>query len=187
MKKFDLIHTTILIVAILSAYAALQSFITFLSVLAYGIRLSYPDRQPADQIVFYLIPVVAFSAACILLIKNGRRYTTTLLKNDPEDSREEAAHWQLDRTNLIFVLFIGMGLYTLIHSIPYVISHFFELFRSKTVGAPAKDSAKTGLLIQLLVTTIGAFLIYAAPNLTDFIEKNIAARLGSNTQPDKDV
>jgi hypothetical protein len=45
-------------------------------------------------------------------------------------------------------------------------------------GSPAK----TNLIVQSLQVTFGAFLVYAAPTLTNFIEKTIAVRLDSTSQ-----
>jgi hypothetical protein len=90
----------------------------------------------------------------------------------------------LDRRNIVFALIIGIGLYTLIQAAPYVIVHLFELFRNKVgpdmfrQGSPGK----TNLIVQLLQVTIGAFLVYAAPTLTNFIDKTIAVRLDGESQ-----
>src|ERR1700754_3976576 len=172
MKKLDLIHTTVLIVAIFAGYAALQYFISFLSSLAYVLEVYYMDTQLIERFLYNLILIASFSAVCILLIKNGRRYTTTLLKYDPEMDWDNEILWQLDRKTMIFVVFIGIGLYMLVHSIPYTISYFIDLFRSKVGGEPGKEAtARSGFIIQLLQVSLSIFLIYSAPTLTNFIEK----------------
>lgn len=181
MKKIDLIHTTILIVAILAGYSALQYIIYVLSSVAYVSDLYYLRNQ---SLAYYLIMAALFAAVCIILIRNGRKYSALLLKDEPEGSWDEAMQWQLDRTNILLVLFIGMGLYTLIQSIPYVISDFFDFFRDKVGPRVFKEdgSRKGNFIIELLHTTIGAFLIYAAPALTNFINKKVAGRLDSDPQ-----
>ncbi len=151
--------------------------------------------------LYQLIPPILFSVACVLLIRNGRKYTAALLRMaQREDIEEEEGdakaappdeatgdnpiEWQLDRRNIVFVLFVGMGLYTLIQSSPYVIVDVFGLFRDK-VGADALRQGSPGrasLIIELLRVTIGAFLVYAAPALTNFIDKTIAVRLDSTSQ-----
>jgi CRISPR/Cas system-associated protein Cas7 (RAMP superfamily) len=87
----------------------------------------------------------------------------------------------LDRSNIILVLIIGMGLYTLIQSIPFALNDLYEIFRDKIAAEFVKEERpKRGILaVELLRVTIGAFLIYAAPSLTKFINKNIAVRLDS--------
>lgn len=186
MKKIDLIHTVILIVALLNAYSALEYFMRFISSLFYGVDL-YHWQIPAAAISNLIITGVFFGA-CVLLVKNGRKYASALLPNEEEASWDNATEWQLDRRNIIFVFFIGMGLYTLIQAIPYVVDHLFEFFTSNVSSGFSSRQEKNGsrgselLLIELLRTTIGALLIYAAPTLTNYIEKAIAVRLDGESQ-----
>lgn len=174
MKKIDLIHTTILIVAVLAGYSALEHLFYLLASVAY----SAGPYLYFERLLYDALMVVLFSVAGGILVRNGRKYAGQILKDEPEGSWEEAARLPLDRRNLLLVLFIGLGLYTLIQAAPYVISDLFELYRDKVNPSVLKEGRpKTGsLLIELLRTTIGVFLIYAAPTLTDFVIKKIAVR-----------
>jgi hypothetical protein len=182
MKKVDLLQTTILIVAILAGYDAVQNLISLLSYMAYGNDLY--RLQSISPIIYNLLMVVLHAIACVILLRNARKYATAILSDEEETSWEAAAEWQLDRRNIIFVLFIGMGLYTLIQAIPYAIDHFLEFFTSKVSRDPMQPQSarKNLLLVELLRTTIGGFLIYAAPSLTNYIDKKIAVRLDSGSQ-----
>src|SRR5580704_12909499 len=110
MKKIDLIHTTILIVALLNAYSALEYFMGFITSLFSGVDLYH--WQIPDAAISNLIVAGVFFGACVLLVKNGRKYAAALLPNEEEASWDNATEWQLDRRNILFVFFIGMGLYT---------------------------------------------------------------------------
>lgn len=177
MKKIDLIHTAILIVAILAAYAAIQYTIGLLSILAFlGDGAMF--KQASEQFIYTIIPIVAFTAACIILVKNGRKYATLILKDDPEGSWEDAPKWDLDRRNILLALFIGMGLHMLIQSIPSLLTDLYDIFSDKVHSYMLEGPGKKGSLIpDLLKTTIGAVLIYASPALTNFIDRSIAVRL----------
>jgi len=181
MNKTDLIHTTILIVGILCGYSALQSALYFLTSLTYS--ADFYHLQGIASPLENLIPVALYSIACAILIRNGRKYATSIHNNDEKSFAEDNVVWQLDRRNLIFILFVGMGLYTLILAVPYVISDFFDLFKDK-IGALGliKPAKKNFLVAELLRMTIGVFLIYAAPSFTNFIDKTIAVRLDSGSQ-----
>jgi hypothetical protein len=211
MKKADLLHTTILILAILAGYSAMQGVLYFLTYVTYA-----TDSAASTGLLLYqLFPALLFAVACVLLIRNGRKYTATLLKvadakNTEEEEEEETVpipetgasvaeatktaletvpvfeaagdadiERQLDRRNIVFALIIGIGLYTLIQALPYVIVDLFELYRNKVGSDTFRQVApgKTNLIIQLLQVTIGAFLVYAAPTLSNFIDKSIAIRL----------
>jgi len=179
MKKIDLIHTSILIVALLAGYEAIQNIISILSILAF-LGDGPVFKRVTEQFVFTLIAVGSFTAVCIILVKNGRNYAALMLKDDPEGSWEDAPKWDLDRRNILLALFIGMGLYTLIRSTPYILNDLYVLFSDKVSSNLQDRDRKNTLVIDLLNATIGSILIYAAPALTNFIDKTIAVRLENN-------
>jgi hypothetical protein len=185
MKKFDLIHTAILIVALFCGFSALQSTIDLLVLIATYTGYSRFAYQRPD-LVGYLIRTGLSIAATIILIRNSRRYATRLLHNEVENPPEPPPTWGLDRRSLILTLFIGMGLYTVIQALPYAIQHLFELFQSKVSAIPVSEdktsTASKFIIYELLRITVGTFLIYAAPTFTNYIEKKIAIRQGGVSQ-----
>jgi len=182
MKKFDLVHTTILIIAVLAGYSAMEYLFYLLSSLAYTGEAYHATRQFSERSVYFLIMIVLYAAACVFLVKNSRKYAGLLLKDEPEGSWEDASKWQLDRSNIILVLFLGIGLYVLVHALPYAVNDLYDLFKSKVDSSMfSQDSTKRdSLIIELLRIVVGALLVYAAPNLTQFIERTIAVRLDGN-------
>ena len=181
MKKIDLLHLTFLIIAILSGYAALQDLVSELSILAY---LGDPYFQLSYRASYYIILAIGYAIICITLIVNGRRYAGMLLKDELDATWEEASRWDIDRRNTLFVLFIGIGLYSLMQSAVSVLGDFFELFSAKVdFTASGHTPTHNYVLIDLLRLTIGACIVYAAPTLTNFIENNIATRMEGGKQP----
>jgi hypothetical protein len=195
MKKIDLVHTTILIVAVLCGYSALQSIFYILGVLS---DVDLYRQRPTDyasldihlflsggNLLPTIIQVALFSAACIILIRNGKKYAAAILQRaEPGAADENSVGVHLDRYNIIFALFIGLGLYTLIQALPNALYHSFQQFAYKISNdlyktlTPLKDH----LIMEWLRVVIGALLIYAAPSLTNYIEKKIAVRLDSGSQ-----
>ncbi|HEY8967737.1 MAG TPA: hypothetical protein VIM64_01555 [Puia sp.] len=177
MKKIDLIHTAILIVAILAGYMAIQTVISALSFITF-----YHGDGLSDQLAYLTIAFLGPAIVCLVLIRNGRRLAELMLKDEPEGSWEQASYWDLDRRNIIFVLFVGIGLYTLIADVPSLLVHLYQLFAEKVSPALLRtmNVNKDTLAIDLLRVTIGALLIYASPTLTHFIESTIAVRLNIN-------
>ena len=180
MKKFDLVHSTILIVAILCGYSALRLVLEMLSTLFYITGTYGPS--PFTFLSISLIQAALFFIACIILIRNGRAYTTALLRigSAEQPSEDDAVEWQLDRRNILFVLFIGLGLYTLIQAIPPVVTQAYSLFKDKISTDFTKTPARDSFAVDLLRIVIAALLIYAAPSLTNFIDKTIAVRLDAD-------
>lgn len=182
MKKVDLIHTTVLIVAILNGYSALQYVLSAITAATFTSTF-YPSRNRLDETIGFLIIAAFFAVIAFVLIKNGRLYADLILKYDPEKESDDAPKFDLDRSHLLFVLFIGTGLYVMIQALPHALYNTWLLFSTKV--SPANSEAPVGgnkIAVELLQVTIGALLIYAAPNLTNFIEKNIAARLNSDAR-----
>ena len=182
MKKADLVHLTLIIVAILSGYIALDNFISILSMLAW---MGDPYFEFTTQAAYPFLNGFLHALVCIALIANGRKYAAMLLKEEPEGSWEDASRWDLDRRNMLFVLFIGIGLYVLIQSGANAISDCYHLFAEKVdstsvFGLADRARAKPNRFdttVDLLKVIIGACLVYAAPVLTNFIENKIAVRL----------
>ncbi|HVV07007.1 MAG TPA: hypothetical protein VHC96_22415 [Puia sp.] len=174
MKKIDLVHTTLLIVGILAGYLAIVNIITALATLSiYGLEGGF------EQVAYFFFVCLCPAIAGIVIIRNGRSFAEVIMKNDPEGSWEQPSYWDLDRRNIIFVLFIGIGLYTLIAAIPSLLVHLYQLFAEKVTPALLRtpDVNKNTLATDLLRITIGTLLIYASPTLTNFIEQTIAVRL----------
>ena len=186
MKKFDLIHTTVLIVAILIGYMALQYVVSAISAIAFSVSSNYAGSNLQQVVTGYLVIAAFFAAAAFVLIKNGRKCTDLILRYDPETEFDDAPKFDLDRGNLLFVLFIGIGLYVVIQALPNALYNIWMLFSTKI--SPSNSNAPVDgskIALELLRVTIGALLIYAAPNLTSFIENKIAARGSSSIQSDK--
>jgi hypothetical protein len=131
MKKFDLVHTTILIVAILCGYSALRLVLDMLTGLFLIAGMYGTSTLPF--ISANLIQAVIYFIACIILIRKGRTYATAILRIGPAEkpSEDDSVEWQLDRRNILFVLFIGLGLYSLIEAIPPVLTQAYALFKDR--------------------------------------------------------
>lgn len=176
MKKIDLVHLTLIIIAILSGYSAVEYLMSIMSLVVY---LGDSYSHFSTRAISFLIYAFLYGIVCISLVANGRNYAAMLLKEEPEGSWEDAPRWDLDRRNMLFVLFIGLGLYIMIESAATLLEDCYQLFNEKA-GQAAKDTKPTYLVYQVLRFVFGACLVYAAPTLTNFIEEKIAVRLDSD-------
>jgi hypothetical protein len=185
MKKIDLIHATILIIALLAGYSAINTFIALLSFSGYISDIFMSESRMGAPLVSTLVTVILLSGTCILLIKNGRKLAERILKNDPETASDQTSDIPLDRHSLIFVLLIGMGIYIMIQAIPATLSDLFDLFQNKIATDLFKHTTpdKEKVIVELLRITVGAFLVFAAPTLTNWIDRQSARRSGGESQP----
>ncbi|HTR29982.1 MAG TPA: hypothetical protein VMH27_11980 [Puia sp.] len=200
MRKIDLLHTTILIVAILCGYAALRELLGVLNATFYASDIFYARSGYGAFILPSLIEAGGYVVACIVLIRNSERIAVSMLGNSrpeyeeflegeepsaaaPEMAEEpDQLEWKLDRMTVLYVFFIGLGLYTLIEYIPDLLNSVIGQFKTEVSGAlrlvqPERRNYRDYLLLDALRATIGALLIYAAPTLTNFIERTISIRL----------
>ena len=176
MKKIDLVHTTILIIALLAGYSAIQYFISLCSLFVFATSGGMSDGF-VQQTILSIILIMAQVILAVALVKNGHKYAGLLLKDEPEGSWEDAPKWDLDRHGILMVLFIGMGLYTLIQTIPDLLLDFYKIFRDKiryNTDRPINWDVVATILLKALT---GFSLIYAAPPLANYIEKTIAIRM----------
>src|SRR5215469_5631411 len=105
MKKIDLLHTTVLIVAILCGYSAIVQIIAFLNSIIYVPEMYYiRSGEGFAAILPILIRLAGYSAACIILVRNRKRIATYILGNDRPEFEEfadaeqpEKLEFRLDR------------------------------------------------------------------------------------------
>jgi len=180
MKKIDILQTTILVIAVMSAYSVMENILSTVSAFA---QAFVPYSPGFGAAITQLIITIAVAIVVYLLIRYSRWIAGWLLKNDPDGDTEDTARWNVDRRTLIFALIIGIGLYTVIFALAYAINDFIDFFNLKVAANSgiSVPNRRNYLILELLRLTIGAFLIYGAPNLTDFIEKTIAVRLKRHT------
>ncbi|HXB05527.1 MAG TPA: hypothetical protein VNW04_00380 [Puia sp.] len=181
MKKIDLLHLSILVIALLSGYSALEYLIEELDMIPLMVG---PVDTFSYRASFFLVMALGHAVICIVFIVNGRKYAARILKDEmPQGSWEDVSRWDLDRRSTLFVLFVGIGLYICIQSGASIGTDCFELFSAKVDYMASGRLARHNYLPNdLLRFTLGAGLVYAAPNLTNFIEKKIAVRLDSEGQ-----
>ena len=74
MKKFDLIHTTVLIIAILTGYSALQYCLSAISTFAYAYSASkyFTNHNPLEPIIGYLVVAVIAPTGATAAPATGR-------------------------------------------------------------------------------------------------------------------
>jgi len=177
MKKIELIQTTIIMVAILAGYSALQSLMSILSMIAFSKDLNYMLENISGTIISYLLFAVFYGIGAVILIKKYKVIASSLM--DKED--ENPGFINIDAKVIIFILLIGIGPYFLIQSVPHAISDLFFYFKKslKSYGDSIIDSKKDVLAVDLLRDVIGFIIIYASPSIANFINSNIAPKINT--------
>jgi hypothetical protein len=183
MKKIDLVHTGVLIIALMLGYSALQTLISFFSMAGYYSDVFFSSKGMQSAGIPTLLSLLLLSGACAALVKYGRTIAEKILQNEPEsvDGDQVAVH--LDRHNLIMVVLIGLGVFTVLNPLPHFLVDIYELFRNKVTVDEFRTRTVDAdtIAVELLKLTMGFFLIYAASPITNFIEKKIPAKTESGS------
>jgi hypothetical protein len=88
MKKFDIVHTTVLIVAILCGYSALQQFLGILNTIFYASDIFYARSGMGTFALPTLISTCTYLIAAIILVKNSKRIANYLLGSEKQEFEE---------------------------------------------------------------------------------------------------
>jgi hypothetical protein len=169
MKKIDIIQTTIIIVGILVGYSAIQIILGLFTQIAYTQELGGPS------VLFQYILFGALHAACSIVLISKSKKISLLIVDESDDS----VQINISRTDIIFAMIVGIGLYTLIQPVPQVLTDIFFFFKNevRSNGDTVIPSKKEAFAVELLRVLFGFFIIYGAPTFTNIITDKIASKI----------
>lgn len=181
MKRLDLVQLTFIIVGVISLYFCLGLLPQFIYYMigwfGDGARGSYVMEFLIESILmvaFYLI----FS---IYIIKNSKRLAESLCSKANLHGEIDLS---LNKTEILYVVFIGIGIYGLIQNVPPMIKNIYQYFQGKNemLEMEMKRPQKIDLLVQAM--SIGLFftLFYYARVFAEFAASKI-----NNVEPPDEI
>jgi len=180
MKRLDLVQLTIIIVGIFSAFFFLLSLPQFLlylfAWLSEGLR---GGGGYMESIVWNIIVSGMYLLAAIYCIKKSKHFAEWICNNGKLDAE---VNFALDKSELLFVLFIGLGLYGLIKNLPAFLVDGFNYIKGRNNSSlveEAKAVSTRNLVIQALTLLSFFVLVYYAKAFSDFFAAKI-----KNTEPE---
>jgi hypothetical protein len=198
MKKIDLLHTTVLIIAIICGYSALAEFLSILGASVYfsEIFTSGYGSGGGGVVVPILGHAVVYAIVCIVMVRNSKRIATWLLGNDRpeyEEFLEESGSGKTsaeEAKDVEAVTARSSAAVTTVAGIDAggaenpdeIITQFRTKVAEGSLNFGKLSEGRDHLLLDLLRVTISTLVIYAAPTLTNLIDRTLASRLGTESQ-----
>ncbi len=182
MKRLDVVQLTIIIVGLLIGYQLLtfipQFLYLFISWFGEGLKGGYYLESfilSILQMAFYLIAVIYF-------IRKSKHFAEWICH---KASLNGAVNFALNKTELLFVLFTGIGVYGLIKNLPALLVNVFYKIKSgnSLMAATAFEQGKSvsiaDIFIQLFMVLLFFILVYYGNVFAEALSKKI-----NNTEPD---
>jgi len=178
MKRLDLVQLTIIIMGLLSAFFCLrllpQLLIYFFSWFSDGLRGGYMMQTLISNIILFAIYLL-FS---MFTIKNSKQLTDCI-------SNRAGLHadinFALNKRELLFALFLGLGIYGLLQEIPAALSNTYEYITESnrlTTDYELSNPKKHQLIIQGIQVALLFILVLYANVFAEFFAAKI-----NNTEP----
>ena len=173
MKRLDLVQLTIIIVGIFSAFFFLLSLPQFLFGLYVWISGGMRGGEYMQTLFWNIVISSAYILAALYCVKKSKHFAGWICNNGQLDAE---VNFALDKSELLFVLFVGMGIYGLIKNLPAFLVDGFNFIKSKNNSSLFEDSkavSSHSLIIQALTLLSFFVLVYYAKAFSDFFAAKI--------------
>jgi len=183
MKRLDLVQLTIIIVGIFSAFIFLTSLPQFL----YLIFAWFEDGLRGGyfwEILFRTVLVDgAYLLSAIYCIKKSKHFALWVSNNA---NLNGDINFALDKAEILFVLFVGLGLYGFIKQLPpFIVDGYNKIKGSNTNGFITRDiklPSNSDLISQAIILFLFFVLVYYAKTFADFFASKI-----NNVEPEDEI
>ncbi len=173
MKKLDVIQLTLIIIGLLVLYNAIPIAIQFLS---YGFMWFYEGLKGGDY-MFGFIETILFLAFYLIfsiyIINNSKKIASAKINKAQLNSE---ININLNKTELLYTVFIAIGLYGMIVNLPSFVRDSYFLIKKSNSDLNSIDAERvTASILFTKGFTIGLFfiLLYYADVFSEFLSKKI--------------
>jgi hypothetical protein len=182
MKRLDLVQLVIIIVGIFSGFFFILTLPQFLSIF-----LAWFSAGLSGTYMTPLIWQIALSGGYLLAafycVKRSKHFAEWICRNGNLDAD---INFALDKAELLFALFVGLGIYGLIKHLPMFIVDGFSYLKGRNRSGLSgmfddggKEIAGSDIIVQLLSLLLFFVLVYYAKVFADFFTAKI-----KNTEPE---
>lgn len=174
MKRLDIIQLAVIITAIVAGFRG----ILYLPNIALGIYFWIVDGLRATNFFWSLIEQLLsgglYMVFAALLVKNSNTITYYII--DKSEMSEELKLEQ-SKNNLLYILFVGMGVYNLLRNIPGLLKSLYNYFTDKVSSHGINDLLnpvqKTDYSYQIIETILFIIVIAYAKQLANYFSDKI--------------
>lgn len=180
MKKSQFIQYGIIVAGILFGYKFFESLVTMIGQLVFEVR---NGEDIGDFLLPYLLIVILYGAAFILLIQRSGTIASYLVRNQ---SNENLAI-RIGKQSLLQVVLIGAGIITIITNIPGTVSYLFAAFKKEVGnGARLEEIEKIGFRAAAIEIIVALTILYFHREISSwFLKKQDANELIFESEEEK--
>jgi hypothetical protein len=183
MKRLDLVQLAIIIVGVFSAFFMISLVPAFLFYLfswfSDGLRGGYLMESFIENIILISIYLIV----AIYAIKNSRHFAGWICN---KANLHSDINISLNKTELLFVLFTGLGVYGLVKTLPLFLTNTYHYIKnSNRFSGSAEltyDVKGSDIAVQVITLLLFFALVYYANVFADFLSAKI-----NNTEPEDDI
>lgn len=182
MKRLDLVQLTIIIVGIFSGFFFLLSLPQFLLYLYSWFREGLRGGGYMETVIWNIIVSGSYLLAAFYCIKQSKQFAQWICNNGELNAE---VNFALDKSELLFMLFIGLGIYGLITHVPVLLVGIFKKIKDYSSHIETDTLGATGssnLAVQSITILSFFTLVYYAKIFADFFAGKI-----NNTEPEDEI
>lgn len=173
MKRLDLVQLVIIIVGIFSGFSFLLSLPEFLLYLYLWFSEGLRGGGYMETLIWKMVVSGSYLLAAFYCIKKSNQFAQWICNNGELNAE---VNFALDKSELLFVLFIGLGIYGLTTHVPAFLVAIFKRIKDYNSHIEIDSLGATGpsnLAVQG-ITILSLFtLMYYAKTFADFFAAKI--------------
>ena len=179
MKRLDLVQLTIIIVGIISAYFAIVTAPQFITLLFLWFEKDLSGGYAMMSFIQAILLLATYLLLSIYAIKNSKQLAETLAN---KANLQSNINFALNKKELLYAVFIGLGIYGLIENLPFFLKDIFmyiqENKRPLQLFEEPQSVTKSSLFVQVFKIGLYFVLVYYANVFAEFLAAKI-----KNTEP----
>lgn len=181
MKRLDLVQLTIIIVGIFSAFFFIISLPQFLFYIYTWFSDGAKGGYYLDSLFVNIIISGSYLFAAWYCIIKSKHFAEWICHNAKLNAE---INFALDKVALLFVLFVGLGIYGLIKNLPALLVDAFKLIKKSNSNTflETPGPSTPGFIIEVFTVLLFFTLVYYAKVFADFFAGKI-----NNTEPEDEI
>jgi hypothetical protein len=182
MKRLDVVQLAIIIVGLFIAFIFVSAVPTLLFSIITWFNSGLSGGSLMQAFLSTFIIYTFYFIAAAFCIKQSKALAAWICNKADFTADVNLA---IDKKGLLYVLFIGMGIYGLVQHFPKLIVTAFVKIRSSNSFMPADpgdETSSSGILLQVMTVLLYFALVYYANVFADFFADKI-----SNQEPEDEI
>jgi len=179
MKRLDLVQLTIIVVGLFSGFF----FISYIPQLLLYIITWFDEGLSGGYYLQSLIQIIMTMALYFITAMYSIRRSKQLAEWICRNGQLHAdVNFALNKTELLFVLFTGLGIYGLIKSLPLLLVNGYSKIKagnSLNIAEDGKVATASEIMLEVITVLLFFTLVYYAKVFADFFAAKI-----NNTEPE---